>query len=273
MTEENIKDLTIIKVPPVNYPAPINFFPVSTMGKKNRHINEFSKQQRGGVLCFSSHSSDSDEAYSDQTSSVLACFKDGFELEPSSPNDLLFTLIMVDFLDATKYLDNFCGMTRFDNGVIFNGVLKTFGIGRVAQYFRQDTTATTYQKRIQKLTEIVQMLCHNLEEAFNVFGYAPKTTQEFLFDFLWLNHPSLDSADFPALDRIRLGQINTWTLNGPGSLEVSFSGTDAGQGFVPIGISDLKKVLTEEGMKDLLLELLSKPNDKGIHIPLEARCH
>lgn len=48
--QESIEDLSVFKVTPVNYPASITT-------RVDRYFNEFSKQQAGGPVCYSDHSS------------------------------------------------------------------------------------------------------------------------------------------------------------------------------------------------------------------------
>mmetsp|Transcript_24120 Transcript_24120/g.39254 ORF Transcript_24120/g.39254 Transcript_24120/m.39254 type:complete len:354 (-) Transcript_24120:734-1795(-) len=179
--QESLNDLSVFKIPPVNFPASITT-------KVDRYFNEYSKQQAGGPVCYSDHASISGGAFVRKVpSDVLTRFNGDFE--PLSPTGLLFTVLLVDFLKATFFIDNLRELNSMtsETPVIFDSVIQTFGIDRVLQHFGQNTTAPSYSFMKQRLREVVRVLCRNLEEACKRAKMIPSTPSDFLLNFIWQN--------------------------------------------------------------------------------------
>ena len=267
--QESLNDLGVFKITPVNFPASIS-------NKVDRYFNEYSKQQAGGPVCYSDHASISGGAFVHKVpSDVLTRFVNGFDR--ISPTSLLFQLLMVDFLKSTFFIDNLRELNNniktSETPVIFDRVIRTFGIDRVLQHFGQNTTAPSYSFMKQRLQEVVRELCRNLEDACKRARRIPSTPSDFLLNFIWQNQNASSSRSIPNVVSIRLGQFNnnarlSRTRN-PGSLEARFRvGNRAG--FVPINIDQLEKYVSRRSIPELLLQLLCNPQAEA-NVPPGAR--
>ena len=273
--KDALKDLRVFKITPVNFTAAIT-------KNMDRYFSEFFRQQRGGQVCYSDHASISGLALVRQVPKhVLARFNDGLE---SSSTTLLFMCLLVDFLHSTRYIDNFKDLS-FDTPVIFDTVLKIFGIDRVVQYFGQDTTAPSYpfqrcypfQNQTLTGAEFVRdVICPNVEQAFKRAGRTSSTQTDFLSNFIWQQPSSLNlkDLDFPVVYGIRLGQSNAdqrlSQIISPGSLEVRFDGSSFRGRYVPINVNQLRKHISDESIPGLLLQLLCNPGGAA-DVPPGAR--
>ena len=273
--QESINGLSVFKVTPVNYPASITT-------NVDRYFNEFSKQQTGGPVCYSDHSSISGGSLVRTVPiDVLARLGEGFE--PFSPTALLFTTLLVDFLKSTFFIDNLRDLINIMSSeapVIFERVIETFGIDRVMQHFGQDTNSSSYVFVKGRLADVVRnVLCRNLEEDIKRANRVPSTPNDYLLNFIWRNQDTLNSTAVPVVYSLRLGQSNNDArlsrIRNPSSLslEARFSGSGLGAragGFVPISIPKLKKVVSESSIPGLLLQLLYDPRAQ-VQVPPGAR--
>lgn len=247
-------------------------YPASITTKVDRYFHEFAKQQTGGPVCYSDHSSISGGSIVHQHQvpiDVLARFVN--EFEPLSPTALLFTILLVDFLKSTFFIDKLRGFNIMssETPVIFERVIETFGIDRVMQHFGQDTTPPNYAFAKRRLRDVVRdILCQKLEEDIKRANRVPSTPNDYLLNFIWQNQDTSNSTPFPVVDRLRLGPFNNDArlsrIRNALSLEARFSGSGRGAraragGFVPISITNLKKFVSQSSIPGLLLQLLYDP--------------
>ena len=239
--------------------------PASITTKVDRFFNKFSKQQAGGQVCYSDHASISGGAFVRQVpTNVLDRIVNDFE--PYSPTGQVYTFVLVDFLKVTFFIDNLgeLNIMNSETPVIFDEVIRTFGIDRVMQHFNVDTTAPMYVLHKRRLQEVVSGLCRTLEQACKRVNRPPYNSSDYLCHFVWQDQDALTSTDSPAMDIIRLSRANN---HSPLLLEAKSSPRRATRaragaraGFVPIGVSQLVGKLSTRGAADLLLRVLCNPH-------------
>lgn len=259
----DVSELKLSMLLPVNYPASISGL------SDDKYFHNYAKEHlQGEVACFSDHSSSTSSTpgkrgeYAHQLDEgVFDRLRHDFG--QSSPEAILFSLLMADFLFATRSCtpENLRGRGMRGVDVLSEKVFDIFGVDRVLQFLGQNTSASDYKNQKPRLTENVRMICRNLVESFKRKGCLPSSASDFFLHFLWQEHPPLlHSVPGSGVDliRFRANYDSDRTQNGLASLEVKFS-NQRGANFVSIGMNDLREVYRDGGIENMLLRLLIEP--------------